>query len=199
MSLLLSQKSAPSLSYVTDFPNPVVRENQKNSYLAEADAKALNLTTISPSGTAIISIDRTSQLTVGSNRNSVRISTLDTYNAGNLIITDLKHAPFGCGSWGAYWQYQMPWPEFGEIDVYEGIGTRTFNQYSGHSTSTCTRNTSVPITGVGGPEKCDGYTTTGCTVYDYDPKSYGKGFNDAGGGVFAVQFAETGYVRILIP
>lgn len=32
----------------------------------------------------------------------------------------------------------------------------------------------------------------GCTVYDYDPTSYGAGFNAAGGGVFALQIAETG-------
>jgi hypothetical protein len=80
------------------------------SYLAEADAKALNLTTISPSGTAIISIDRTSQLSLGTNRNSVRISSLDAYNPGTLIIVDLKHVPVGCGTWPALWSYNVPWP-----------------------------------------------------------------------------------------
>jgi hypothetical protein len=33
---------------------------------------------------------------------------------------------------------------------------------------------------------------SGCTVFDYDPTSYGTGFNNAGGGVFALLFAETG-------
>lgn len=38
----------------------------------------------------------------------------------------------------------------------------------------------------------------GCTVFDRDPTSYGAGFNAAGGGVFAVLFAETG-CAFLVP
>ncbi|GAA5894169.1 uncharacterized protein JCM6883_003740 [Sporobolomyces salmoneus] len=163
------------------------------NYLAEADSKALGLTTVSPSGTAIISIDRTSNLTLGSYRNSARISTLDTYNAGSLIIIDLKHVPWGCGTWPAFWMFQTPWPDLGEIDVYEGIGSRTFNQMTLHTSANCTRNAAAPMTGVGGGTNCYAYGgTSGCTVYDYDPTSYGAGFNAAGGGVFAVQIAETG-------
>jgi len=55
----------------------------------------LGLTKVSDSGTAIIGIDRTSQLSLGDPRNSARISSLDTYNAGSLIIIDLLHVPYG--------------------------------------------------------------------------------------------------------
>ena len=133
------------------------------SYLAEADAKALNLTSISSTGTAIVSVDRTSALALGSNRNSARISTLDTYNAGSLIIADLKHVPTGCGTWPAFWMFQTPWPDLGEIDIYEGIGSRTFNQMTLHTAANCTRNTAVSMTGVGGGTNCYAYGgTDGC-------------------------------------
>lgn len=89
--------------------------------------------------------------------------------------------------------FQMPWPDYGEIDVYEGVGSRTFNQYTLHTAPGCTRNTAKSGTGVGGGTNCYAYGgTDGCTVYDYDRSSYGAGFNSAGGGVYAVQIAETG-------
>ncbi|GAA5858209.1 hypothetical protein JCM1840_001088 [Sporobolomyces johnsonii] len=165
------------------------------SYIDQADSMAQNLTYISSSGTAIISIDRVSRLAAGTPRNSVRLSTNDVYNAGSLIIADFKHVPVGCGTWPAFWAYNNPWPQMGEIDIYEGVNSRTFNQYTLHTASGCVRNTTIPMTGNTEWASADCYAysgSSGCTVFDYDPTSYGAGFNAAGGGVFALQFAETG-------
>ncbi|GAA5968833.1 hypothetical protein JCM21900_001792 [Sporobolomyces salmonicolor] len=165
------------------------------SYIDQADSMTQNLTYISSTGTAIISIDRVSRLAAGTPRNSVRLSTNDVYNAGSLIIADFKHVPVGCGTWPAFWAFNNPWPQMGEIDIYEGINSRTFNQYTLHTAAGCVRNTATPETGdtQGASADCYAYSgSSGCTVFDYDPTSYGAGFNAAGGGVFALQFAETG-------
>ncbi|CEQ39518.1 SPOSA6832_01060, partial [Sporobolomyces salmonicolor] len=165
------------------------------SYIDQADSMTQNLTYISSSGTAIISIDRVSRLAAGTPRNSVRLSTNDVYNAGSLIIADFKHVPVGCGTWPAFWAFNNPWPQMGEIDIYEGINSRTFNQYTLHTAAGCVRNTATPMTGDTQWASADCYAysgSSGCTVFDYDPTSYGAGFNAAGGGVFALQFAETG-------
>lgn len=96
-----------------------------------------------------MSVDRKSHLAAGASRDSVRLMSTDTYDAGNLIIIDLKHVPYGCGVWPAFWTFKYvrtvvvrtrclgadsqlsrswPWPSYGEIDVYEGINDRSFNQ-----------------------------------------------------------------------
>lgn len=93
-----------------------------------------------------------------------------------------------------------PWPQSGEIDIYEGVNSRTFNSMTLHTAAGCTRNLSTPMTGSidGADSNCNaGKGNTGCGVMDMDPKSYGAGFNAAGGGVFAVLFAETGCVSSL--
>uniref|UniRef100_A0A0K3CP26 BY PROTMAP: gi/472586204/gb/EMS23732.1/ glycoside hydrolase family 16 protein [Rhodosporidium toruloides NP11] gi/647397710/emb/CDR40946.1/ RHTO0S05e09450g1_1 [Rhodosporidium toruloides] n=1 Tax=Rhodotorula toruloides TaxID=5286 RepID=A0A0K3CP26_RHOTO len=165
------------------------------SYLSRADAVANKLVSVSKSGTAVISIDRTSRLSEGQSRKSVRISSMDVYQPGNLVIVDLKHVPVGCSTWPAFWMYNYPWPQSGEIDIYEGVNSRTFNSMTLHTAAGCTRNPSTPMTGSvdGADSNCNaGNGNTGCGVMDMDPKSYGAGFNAAGGGVFAVLFAETG-------
>ncbi|PRQ71491.1 Concanavalin A-like lectin/glucanase domain-containing protein [Rhodotorula toruloides] len=91
------------------------------SYLSRADAVANKLVSVSKSGTAVISIDRTSRLSEGQSRKSVRISSMDVYQPGNLVIVDLKHVPVGCSTWPAFWMYNYPWPQSGEIDIYEGV------------------------------------------------------------------------------
>ncbi|GJN90605.1 hypothetical protein Rhopal_003617-T1 [Rhodotorula paludigena] len=88
-----------------------------------------------------------------------RLASIEEYEPGSLILVDLAHAPYGPSVWPAFWTYADPWPDLAEIDIYEGINSRTWNQYN--------------------------------ILQDYNPESYGKGFNEAGGGVFAVLFAET--------
>ncbi|BGP40272.1 hypothetical protein JCM10450v2_004252 [Rhodotorula kratochvilovae] len=165
------------------------------TYLTREAATAKKLVSVSSSGTAVLQIDRTSKLAVGAPRNSVRIESKEVYQPGSLIILDLKHAPVGPSVWPAFWMYNYPWPESGEVDILEGVNSRTFGQYTLHTAPGCTRNPATKMTGdtAGVDNNCNsGGASNGCTVFDRDPSSYGAGFNKAGGGVFAVLFAETG-------
>ncbi|GAA5873964.1 hypothetical protein JCM8547_001589 [Rhodosporidiobolus lusitaniae] len=161
-------------------------------YLTKEEAVSAGLASVQSSGAVRLSIDRRARLAAGALRKSVRISSLEQYDAGTLIIADIQHQPVGCGAWPAFWTFNYPWPQYGEIDVIEGVNARTFNQMTLHTSAGCTRSGS--LTGVGGEDtSCYAYgPSSGCTVFDYDPASYGAGFNAAGGGVYALMIAETG-------
>ncbi|BGP16338.1 hypothetical protein JCM10213_004879 [Rhodosporidiobolus nylandii] len=164
------------------------------NYLQASDALARNRTAVNADGTARLGVDSWSSLAVGENRDSVRISSVAAYDPGSLLLFDLKHVPAGCGAWPAVWMYSDPWPTMGEIDILEGVNKRTYNQMTIHTLSGCSRSTSIPITGswVYTKDSCDTSTGSSRSVQDSDPASFGEGFNAAGGGVFAVQLAETG-------
>ncbi|GAA5983395.1 hypothetical protein JCM10908_000272 [Rhodotorula pacifica] len=164
------------------------------NYVPRNYANKAGLTYITPSGTAVLQVDRTSTLPPGAYRDSVRIMSLDTYDAGTLIIIDMKHVPYGCSTWPAFWTFNWPWPNYGEIDVYEGVNNRFFNQMTLHTEAGCTRSGAQTGNVQWASPNCYAYSggDNGCTVFDYDPSSYGAGFNAAGGGVFALQIAETG-------
>ncbi|BGP16353.1 hypothetical protein JCM10213v2_004355 [Rhodosporidiobolus nylandii] len=179
------------------FLNTTDPTNGMVSYVGPDYAREHGLINVTEAGTVIISIDRTSKLASGVHRDSVRISSYDTYNAGNLMIFDVKHVPVGCSVWPAIWTFNTPWPDLGEIDIYEGVNARSYNQMTLHSSQGCRRNPATPQTGnpyaPWASDDCYAYGwSSGCTVMDWDPTSYGTGFNAAGGGVWAVLFAETG-------
>ncbi|GAA5975979.1 hypothetical protein JCM11641_002856 [Rhodosporidiobolus odoratus] len=179
------------------FLNSTDPTNGMVNYVNSDYAFANNLASISSDNTVLLSIDRNSTLAAGTYRPSVRIQSYDTYNPGNLLIFDVKHVPVGCGSWPAIWMFNYPWPDYGEIDIYEGVNNRAFNQMTLHTSNGCTRNPNIPQSGsvdaAWASNNCYAYSSTyGCQVMDWDPKSYGAGFNAAGGGVWAVMFAETG-------
>ena len=60
-------------------------------------------------------VDNTSSVTVGNNRNSVRINTKDHYTVGSLWVTDMVHVPYGCSVWPAFWSSAADWPSGGEV------------------------------------------------------------------------------------
>ncbi|GAA6021012.1 hypothetical protein JCM10207_003888 [Rhodosporidiobolus poonsookiae] len=163
------------------------------TYVDAATAAKKGLASVTKSGTVLLSIDRTSKLAPGAKRESVRLSSKEAFDAGKLIIADFKHAPVGCGAWGAFWTYNYPWPQSGEIDIYEGVNARNYNQYTLHTAPGCTRSGKMTGSLVDAPSDCGaGGGSVGCTVFDRSPTSFGTGFNSAGGGVFAVLYAETG-------
>lgn len=78
-------------------------------------------------------------------------------------------------------------PLSGEIDVVEGVNDGTVNQATLHTTSGCTGTSDASqMTGkiLGTTCASSGNNNDGCAVQDRDSKSFGKGFNNAGGGVF---------------
>ena len=80
------------------------------NYRNREDAQALGLTSVSSTGTAIISIDRRSRLALNQPRNSVRIESKEVYQPGSLVILDLKRAPTGPSTWPAFWMVRPPLP-----------------------------------------------------------------------------------------
>lgn len=146
--------------------------------------------------------------TVASSRMSIRITTTYSFTLG-LVIMDSVHIPTGCGTWPAFWTDGKHrcrisgsiyltlitgpnWPAGGEIDIVEGVHTYTANQATLHTNPGCTipsSDTSVlNITGtlVDGTD-CAAQDTgnAGCGVRASQSNTFGAGFNNNGGGVYA--------------
>jgi hypothetical protein len=144
-------------------------------------------------GLVVLSVDDTTQLRPGDKRDSVRISSKKTYNGG-LFIADFEAMPVGCSVWPAWWSVGPDWPSGGEIDVLEGVHNADTNQYTLHTGPGCTLDSAVKATGKALGTTCasSGSDNSGCAFKDTDNRSYGKGFNDIQGGVYAHLWDSTG-------
>ncbi|WWD22847.1 hypothetical protein CI109_107341 [Kwoniella shandongensis] len=150
-----------------------------------------NLAFFTSDGIPGIQADHWSHLPVGTPRNSVRISSKGLF-AGGLFIIDLALMPWGCGVWPAFSTlgYEGPWPSTGEIDIIEGIHAMTTN----HTTPGCTTDQSAGLfTGTVRGTNCDSsHGGSGCSILSTSQSSFGMPFNEAGGGVFAMQWDGSG-------
>ncbi|KAF9060328.1 concanavalin A-like lectin/glucanase domain-containing protein [Rhodocollybia butyracea] len=165
------------------------------TYVNQSSGVSQNLTYIDPNtGHAIIRVDNTTYIPSAPvvNRNSVKITTQDAYPIGSLITIDVSHIPYGCSVWPSLWMLgtNMPWPNCGEIDIIEAINNLGLNQYALHTTPGCNLATNSAQTGVTLETNCS--TAQGCLVQETKPNSFGSGFAQAGGGVFALQFDVSG-------
>ena len=81
-----------------------------------------------------------------------------------------------------------------EIDILEAVNRATNNQMTLHTSPGCTQPAGVVQSGMTSGSNCSAGTNSsdGCTVIEEQPNSYGAGFNDAGGGVWATQFDVSG-------
>lgn len=140
-------------------------------------------------------VDNTSQ--VSGNRNSVRIQTQYSFTGG-LLIMDSVHMPTGCGTWPAFWTNGAEWPITGEIDIVEGVNNYTNNQATVHANTGCElpANSSASSLGISGSlvsgTNCAALQTNneGCGVRATQTNSFGKPFNQNGGGVYASAFLQ---------
>ena len=133
----------------------------------------------------------------GEGRKSVRISTVETWQYG-LFIADINNMPGGiCGTWPAFWTLgDGTWPYTGEIDIIEGKNADTQDLTSLHTQFTpdqCSIDSPQSAVGATGTTKTtdcqlDGDNYTGCGVTNTDPNNYGIGFNNNGGGVYAMEW-----------
>lgn len=81
------------------------------------------------------------------------------------------------------------WPNNGEIDMIEGVNSNTENQMSLHTSANCVM-TQGSMSGSVNSLNCDGTQNsgTGCNMQSNNANSYGTGFNNAGGGVYATEW-----------
>ncbi|KAG8529082.1 uncharacterized protein KY384_005717 [Bacidia gigantensis] len=169
-----------------------------NSYAA-ADSKNLIKTVPNANFASYLTADPTSTTNAG--RDSMRIASKKSYNHG-LFLVDLLHIPSPvCGSWPAFWLLGAgTWPAGGEIDVIEGVNMQERNQMTLHTSANCALDSSAGFTGTSnktdcGPDK----ENTGCAITAKDSSSFGAGFNQGNGGVYATEWTSSGISIYFFP
>ncbi|TFK33299.1 concanavalin A-like lectin/glucanase domain-containing protein [Crucibulum laeve] len=164
------------------------------TFLDRADAKSKQLVYINDAGNAVIKLDTTADIAQAPvvHRDSIRLTSRDTYGMGSLIIIDALHIPYGCSVWPSFWTLGMgkTWPGAGEIDIIEAINLMDHNQIALHTTPGCVQAPTARQSGATRNEDCS--TDQGCIVAEVKPNSFGAGFSQAGGGVYALQIDATG-------
>lgn len=159
-------------------------------YQNKTAAQAQGLAYVSGS-TTVLAVDSTSSVPAGGDRNSVRITSQKSYNGG-LFVMDAAQMPVGCSTWPSFWTVGPNWPTGGEIDIVEGINNQAKNQMTLHSgtSNACTIDTSDSGQYTGSVLNSQCYSTqqddSGCSIMDSSTTSFANGFNNAGGGVFAL-------------
>jgi hypothetical protein len=87
------------------------------------------------------------------------------------------------------------WPNAGEIDIIEGVNQNSNNAMTLHTSSGCTINNSG-FTGSLSTSNCDvnaagQSSNAGCGIQSRSSASYGTGFNNNGGGVYATEWTSS--------
>lgn len=70
------------------------------------------LTYVNSAGHAIIKVDNSSTVPYNDKRNSVRITSNDTYGLGTVWIMDAVHLPYGCSVWWVVFYRHLSLPRF---------------------------------------------------------------------------------------
>ncbi|KAF8485208.1 glycoside hydrolase family 16 protein [Russula ochroleuca] len=191
-------------------------------YMSGADAQAKGLAYVQPDGKAVLRVDSWTNLPFGAPRDSVRISSMKAFNHG-LVVADFASMPSACSVWAAFWTNGPNWPHntgplaySGEVYIVEGVnlksslvnflGSPFYYRINLRSTPARNQECSVPKQApvIGGDRaftaevlntNCSSLSTsdTGCSFCDPSIKSFGQGFNDAGGGVFALLRNRNGF------
>ncbi|KAI4227820.1 MAG: hypothetical protein L6R36_002114 [Xanthoria steineri] len=144
------------------------------NYVDRATADSQDLYNVS-NGQVTWGVDHVN-IASGRGRNSIRLTSKAQYTHG-LVILDLAHMPGGaCGVWPAFWMTGPNWPNSGEIDIIEGVNHQAQNQITMHTGPGCTLAGS----------SCEG--GLGCSTKPERSNNYGTGLNNAGGGVYAMEW-----------
>lgn len=171
------------------------------TYVDQAQCESEGIARVSNDGKVYMSVDNRTVST--GPRDSVRITSKAAFDSG-LFILDVEHIPTGCATWPAFWLVGPSWPSNGEIDIIEGVNTQTFVSTTLHTNDGCKQtNADSTFTGHRGTgsngQPCDNcfvnapgqYNNQGCGI-EGASNSYGPGFNENGGGVFATVWTDAG-------
>ncbi|KAN0087663.1 glycoside hydrolase family 16 protein [Tylopilus felleus] len=164
------------------------------TFVSAQTALADQLAYVDPSTShAFIRVDNFTNVVWDNKRNSVRITSNDSFSVGSLWVTDMYHVPYGCSVWPAWWSQAIQWPQGGEIDTFEGVNLQPNNQMSLHTETGCTQvspnETSTLVTST----NCTYVNADqGCIVMDPSSASFGAGFANISGGAFVTEFASSG-------
>lgn len=146
-------------------------------------------------GAVYMGVDYTNVAT-SAGRTSVRLTSKKSYTHG-LIILDLEHMPGGvCGTWPAFWTVGPNWPDSGEIDIIEGVNSQVANSMALHTGPGCSITNNGGFTGSITTPNCDvnaggQATNAGCQILTSNSASYGTGFNQQQGGVYATEWTSS--------
>ncbi|KAJ9265970.1 CAZyme family GH16 [Paecilomyces variotii] len=161
------------------------------TYLTQEAAQQQGLVNITSSGSVYMGVDSHTILdpTSGPGRSSVRMQSKKTYTNG-LFVVDIQHMPeSACGIWPAFWSVGSNWPSGGEIDIIEGVNMATQNEMVLHTQGDC-KITNTVMTGALTADQCSvADSTSGCTIEGTED-SFGTGFNDVQGGVYAMEWTD---------
>lgn len=164
------------------------------NYQSKSNAQSKGLAYVNDcDNSTVLAVDSTSTVAPGGNRDSVRITSQKSYNGG-LFVIDASNMPVGCSTWPSFWTVGPNWPSAGEIDIIEGVNDQATNQMTLHSgtSQSCmikkSNSSSELFTGqvLGTDCYSSASADAGCAVEDTDTRSFGYGFNNAEGGVFAL-------------
>ncbi|KAL2757499.1 glycoside hydrolase family 16 protein [Sodiomyces alcalophilus JCM 7366] len=157
-------------------------------YVSAFEANAVDLAGFA-NDAVFLGVDYT---TPGPWRRSVRVTSNTAYDSG-LFIADIAHMPTSsCGVWPAFWMFGPQWPYDGEIDIIEGVNTQDKNKVTLHTGPGCsiTNEGTVASTTLKETNCNAGDAYLGCTQATASNDNYGDGFNDIGGGVYAIQWTD---------
>ena len=165
--------------------------------LYQTEESANNMDLISSSAQDVrLGVDHTGNAPSG--RPSVRITSKASYEAG-LFIIDLEHMPGGiCGTWPAFWLVGPNWPDNGEVDIIEGVNNQQTNRFTLHTGPGCSisgGNGASSFSGTIATSNCDinaagQDTNAGCSITTTNRNTYGTGFNQNNGGIFATEWTD---------
>ncbi|TFK92165.1 glycoside hydrolase family 16 protein [Polyporus arcularius HHB13444] len=186
--------------FLTGFVHQAIADptHGRVQYVDQATALAQNLTFASDTS-FIMRADSFSVLDpAGPGRKAVRIKSNAAYST-HVTVFDIRHMPQGCGTWPAAWEVnEEAWPGQGEVDILEGTNDIEPNQSTLHTSANCAQPavgramSGLPVT-----NNCDvaANGNAGCGVQATAPNSYGKSFNAAGGGFYAME-RTTSFIKV---
>ncbi|KAK4497435.1 hypothetical protein PRZ48_011886 [Zasmidium cellare] len=146
-------------------------------------------------------------------RNSVRLISKDTFNAGSMVVIDTNHIPVADGAWPAIWLLgsQGTWPASGESDILEYVHETSYNGMTLHTAPGCNiNNASTSFQGQLKNADCNaGNAATGCSIAAVEQNQLGSTktriatagfkFNKQNGGVYVHDWQSDGITVWMFP